>query len=97
MAVGVLLWRRHRRRRAQLGLPSNGGHTRDSASTGVTKGSLIRSGKPDHLKGFEACGVQTYELDAVGEWAEVPLRSPRELPGSERERQRYQAVPYRPT
>lgn len=79
------------------------GYSRDSASTGATKESLIRSGKPDHLKAYEAGRVQTYELDSVRERAELPLKSPRELPGTEGERQRYQTVqsqdggnPYQP-
>lgn len=94
IVVGALLWRRHRhrRRRSMFELPPMNGYPRDSASTGTTRESLIRSGKPDHLKAYEAGGVQTYELDSVSERAELPLKSPRELPGSEGERQRYQAI-----
>ncbi|KEQ59476.1 uncharacterized protein M437DRAFT_57051 [Aureobasidium melanogenum CBS 110374] len=95
IVVGIFLWRRHRRRRSMFESPSTSGYSGDSASTGTTKESLIRSGKPEHLKAYEAGGVQTYELDSVRDRAELPLKSPRELPGSEGERQRYQAVQLR--
>jgi hypothetical protein len=48
--------------------------------------------KPAYL--YEAGGVPTYELDAIGGRVELPMKSPRELPGAEGERQRY--VAYRP-
>jgi hypothetical protein len=43
---------------------------------------------------FEVDGTPSYELDAVRERVEAPMKSPRELPGEEGERRRY--VAYRP-
>jgi hypothetical protein len=72
-------------------IPSRRDYTSDSASTGLVKGASILSSKHAYLKGHEIDGAQTYELDAVAAGVELPLKSPRELPGSEGERQRYQA------
>jgi hypothetical protein len=51
----------------------------------------MHSSIPAFLKSHEADGRQIRELDSVAERVELPLKSPRELPGSEGERQRYQA------
>jgi hypothetical protein len=90
VAVGIFLWQRHRRRREMYELPPMDSYTRDSASTKITKEASVLSTKPVYLKRYEADGAQTYELDSVTERVELPLKSPRELPGSEGERQRYQ-------
>jgi hypothetical protein len=63
----------------------------NSASTGVTKEAPMRMSKHAFLKGYEAARVHAYELDSFAERVELPLKSPRELPGSDGERQRYQA------
>jgi hypothetical protein len=52
-----------------------------------------RLSEPTYL--YEADGAPSYELDAVGERVELPMKSPRELPGSDGERQRH--VAYRPS
>jgi len=90
VAVGIFLIRRHRRRREMYESPPISGYNRDGASTGVAKQASILSNKPASLKGYEADRLYTYELDAVAERVELPLKSPRELPGSEGERQRHQ-------
>jgi hypothetical protein len=61
--------------------------TSRSTSTRTTK-------EPRLAYTYEADGAPSYELDAVGESVEAPMKSPWELPGSEGERQRY--VAYRP-
>jgi hypothetical protein len=91
IAVGVFLWRRHRLRREMYDMPSRSDYTSDSAFTGLVKEASVLSSKPSYLEGYEIDGMQTYELDAVAARVELPLKSPRELPGSEGERQRYQA------
>jgi hypothetical protein len=63
----------------------------NSAPMAVTKEASMRMSKHAFLKGYEAAGVHAYELDSVAERVELPLKSPRELPGLEGERQRYQA------
>jgi hypothetical protein len=72
-------------------MPSRSDYTSDSASTALVREAFVLSSKPAYLKGYEVDGAQTYELDAVAARVELPLKSPRELPGSEGERQRYQA------
>jgi hypothetical protein len=71
-------------------MPPTNNYPHDGGSSLITKAS-IRSSKPAYVKSYEADGRQTYELDSVAERMELPLESPRELPGSEGERQRYQA------
>ena len=90
IVVGSLLWRRYRHRHGTNDLPPVDGYTRDSASTGITRQASTLSSKPAFLKGYEAGRVHTYELDSVAERVGLPLKSPRELPGSEGERQRFQ-------
>jgi hypothetical protein len=72
-------------------IPSRSDYTSDSASTGLVREASVLLSKPSYLKGYEIDGTQTYKLDAVAGRVELPLKSPRELPGSEGERQRYQA------
>jgi hypothetical protein len=106
IAIGVLLWRRHRRRRRRretYKLPPTNNYPDDGGSAPITKASM-HSSIPASLKSHEADGRQIYELDSVAERVQLPLKNPRELPGSEGERQRYQAYqstvsygyPYRP-
>jgi hypothetical protein len=71
-------------------MSSRSDYTSDSASTGLVREASVLSSKPFYLKGYEIDGTQTYELDAVAARVELPLKSPRELPGSEGGRQRYQ-------
>jgi hypothetical protein len=58
----------------------------ESTSTVVIEEVSLRSSKPAYLKAYEVDAAQTYELDSVAERVELPLKSPRELPGSEGER-----------
>lgn len=88
IGIGIFLWRRHRRRREVYELDS---YAPDSAPRAVSKEASMRMSKHAFLQGYEAAGVHAYELDSVTERVELPLKSPRELPGSEGERQRYQA------
>jgi hypothetical protein len=87
----IFLWRRHRRRREMFELPPMDSYTRDSASSGITKEASVLPTKPAYLERYEAEGAQTYELDSVAERVELPLKGPRELPGSDGGRQRFQA------
>jgi hypothetical protein len=91
-----LLWRRHRRK-AMYVVGSPNIHAHDSAwsrstSTRTVKESPVCLSEPTYL--YEAGGAPSYELNAVGERVELSTKSPRELPGSEGERQRY--IAYRP-
>ncbi|CAD0107935.1 unnamed protein product [Aureobasidium uvarum] len=88
IAVGIVLWRRHRRRAMHVS-PSTSSFSHESASDAPTKEAFTT--KPAYLKGCDTNSTRTYEMDAMGERIELPLKSPRELPGSEGERQRYQA------
>lgn len=88
--ISPLLWRRHRRD-ASHGMMSPIMYPYDGASSRSTS-TRSRMDKPAPL--YEAGGALTYELDAVGERTELPMKSPKELPGAEGERQRY--VAYRP-
>ncbi|THX02673.1 hypothetical protein D6D13_08131 [Aureobasidium pullulans] len=84
LIAGPLLWRRYRRRQVF--------ELSDDASSRIVKESSIRSTvKPEYLKRYDADAYTSYELDAMAGRAEMPMKSPRELPGSEGERQRYQA------
>jgi hypothetical protein len=70
-------------------LPPTNNYPHDGGSTLITKAS-VRASKPSYLKSHDADGRQAYELDFVAQRVELPLKSPRELPVSESERQRYQ-------
>jgi hypothetical protein len=59
----------------------------EGASSRLTRDPSIRMSMPAHLKAHEVDGVPRFELAAV-RGVEMPVRSPRELPGSEGERQR---------
>jgi hypothetical protein len=84
LIAGPLLWRRYRRRQVY--------ELSDDASSRIGKESSIRSTvKPEYLKRYDADAYASYELDAMAGRVEMPMKSPRELPGSEGERQRYQA------
>jgi hypothetical protein len=92
-----LLWRRRRRHRNAHEMRSPVLDPVDSASsegssTRTSKQPLVHTSKHVHLFGVD--GTPRYELDAVGERVEAPMKSPRELPGEEGERRRY--VAYRP-
>lgn len=95
IAIGVFLWRRHRRRREMYEMPLARSRPYESTSTAVTEEASIRLSKPAYLKAYEVDAAQTYEFNSVAGRVELPLKSPRELPGSEGERQRYQV--YRST
>jgi hypothetical protein len=59
----------------------------EGASSRLTRDPSIRLSTPAYLKAYEADGVPIFELATV-RGVEMPVRSPRELPGSEGERQR---------
>jgi hypothetical protein len=90
-----LLWRRRRRNAhemSSLAFNPVESDTSRSTSTRTMKQPLVHTSKPAYL--FEVDGAPSYELDAVGDRVEAPMKSPRELPGEEGERRRY--VAYRP-
>jgi hypothetical protein len=86
LIVGLLLWRRHRRKLLS---------SEDGASSRLTKDPSIRMTRAAFLKAHEADGVPRYELETVRgaeadglsryeletvRGAEMSVRSPRELP-----------------